>query len=152
MRIADVCTRIPVTIRAAQTVLEAAKRMREGHVGSLVVVDRDGDGVPVGMITDRDIAVSVIARELDPSLVDVSEVMSRNVATCGENTELTEVIRVMRSRGVRRLPVLDARGNLAGIVAIDDIYGMLSLQMQDLSQAVTRGQVREMSTRVQGAP
>jgi CBS domain-containing protein len=115
-------------------------------------VDRDGEGVPVGMITDRDIAVSVVARELDPNLIDVSDVMSRDVATCGENTELAEVIRVMRSRGVRRLPVLDARGSLTGIVAIDDIYGMLSLQMQDLSQAVTRGQVREMSTRVQEAP
>lgn len=148
MRIADVCTRSAVHIAVSASVREAAETMRKRHVGSLVVVEApNGELLPVGIVTDRDIAIGVVAAGVDPDSLVVGDVMSRNLAVCGQDQSLFDAIRVMRARGVRRLPVLDYKGGLAGMLTADDIYAALSVQVHELSYALVREQVREMATR-----
>lgn len=148
MRIADICTRNVVHIGADASLREAAETMRKRHVGAVVVIDgSNGERVPIGIITDRDIVLAVIAPGVGIEALTVADVMTRQVATCTEDQELFDAIETMRARGVRRLPVLNAKGGLTGLVAADDIYGALGAHMRELSQALTREQVREMEVR-----
>jgi CBS domain-containing protein len=148
MRIADICTRNAVHIGATESVQVAAEVMRKRHVGSLVVIEqRNGERIPVGVITDRDIVLAVVAPGIDPGTSTVADVMTRPAATCTEDEDLFDAIETMRTRGVRRLPVLGAKGGLAGMVSADDIYDALGTHLRELGHALTREQVREIETR-----
>lgn len=148
MRILDICTHHVAHIAADASVRAAAETMRKRHVGSLVVVDQpNGERMPIGIVTDRDIVLSVVAAGVDAHRLTVADVMSRNLATCGENEELFDAIATMRLRGVRRLPVLGGKSQLVGMVSADDIYGALGSHLRELGQALTREQVREMERR-----
>lgn len=148
MRVADICTLLTVHIDPSATVREAAKLMRERHVGALVVIDRrNGTHAPAGIVTDRDIAISVVAAGVDPDAITVADVMSRPVATCTEDEDLFDAIQTMRARGVRRLPMLNANGEFAGFVAADDIFGAIATELRELSNALVREQAREMEVR-----
>src|SRR5512135_131176 len=148
MRISDICTRDAVHIHAAASVRDAAEMMRTHHVGALVVVDQpNGERIPVGMITDRDIVVSVVAAGVDPLSLAVGDVMTRLPATCSEDEDVFEAIETMCDRGVRRLPVVNAKGGLAGMLSTDDVFGALSTHARELSHALTREQVREIQLR-----
>lgn len=148
MRIADVCTHDVVEIAADASLNEAAEVMRKRHVGALVVTEQpDGEHIPVGIITDRDIVLAVVAPGVRPESLTAGDVMTHPLATCREDEELFDAIVTMRDRGVRRLPVLNAEGGLAGIVAADDIFGALGTHMRDLGQVLGREQVRETRNR-----
>lgn len=148
MRIADLCNRRVVSIHATATVREAAEAMREHHVGALVVVTKpNGERIPVGMVTDRDIVVSVVAAGADPATLTLADVMSQPVTTCTESEGLFAAILAMRERGVRRLPVLNEKGGLAGMVTADDIHAALCTYMTDLGQALAREDRHETPTR-----
>ena len=149
MHIADICTRDVIHVSADTSLREAAEVMRHRHVGALVVVGQpDAERIPVGILTDRDIVLSVLAPGVDLDALKVADVMNTDLATCRERDGLFDAIRIMREHGVRRLPVLDASGGLAGLVAADDIYAALGTHLQELSRALTREQVREMQTRI----
>lgn len=148
MRIADICTRDVVHVTADVSLREAAEVMRHRHVGALVVVEQpNAERIPVGILTDRDIVLSVLAPGVDIDALKVADVMNRDLATCRERDGLFDAIRTMRDHGVRRLPVLDTAGGLSGLVAADDIYSALGTHLQELSRALTREQVREMQSR-----
>lgn len=148
MRIADVCTHRVVSTQATVSVREAAEAMRQHHVGALVVVEKpNGERIPVGIVTDRDIVVAVVATGGNADKLTLGEIMSKPVATCTESEGLFAAILTMRERGVRRLPVLNAKGGLAGMVSADDIYGALGAQMVDLGEALAREETREMQER-----
>lgn len=148
MLVADLCTREVVSIHATATVREAAEAMREHHVGALVVVTKpNGERIPVGMVTDRDIVVAVLAAGEDPATLMLADVMSQPVTTCTEAEGLFAAILAMRDRGVRRLPVLNAKGGLAGMVTADDIHRALCAYMTELGQALSREDRREMPPR-----
>ena len=118
MRIADVCTHRVVSTQATVSVREAAEAMRQHHVGALVVVEKpNGERIPVGIVTDRDIVVAVVATGGNADKLTLGEIMSKPVATCTESEGLFAAILTMRERGVRRLPVLNAKGGLAGMGA-----------------------------------
>ena len=142
------CTRDTVFALPQTGVAEAARLMREHHVGSLVVVDETAQGrIVVGMLTDRDIVTSVVAREVDPTLLRVGDVMSRDLATARESDSVLDLLAAMRRRGVRRMPVTDARGVLVGIVAIDDLLGVLAEEMRAIVAALESEAARERSER-----
>ena len=148
MRIADIHTRRVVHIGTGASVREAAELMRTRHVGALVVVDQpNGERIPVGMVTDRDIVLAVVAPGVNVEALTVGDVMTKPVVTCSEDQDLFAAIELMRERGVRRLPVLNAKGGLAGIVAADDIYNAIGTHMRELSLALAREQVHEMRIR-----
>jgi CBS domain-containing protein len=149
MRVGDICIRKVIHVRADESVRQAANTMRRRHVGSLVVVEqREAQLVPVGMITDRDIVIQVVAAGIDSEKTTVGDVMSRQVETCTENEYLFDAIQIMRQRGVRRLPVLDSQGGLIGVITVDDIYGAVGNHMSELTRTLTREQAKEAETRV----
>lgn len=148
MRIGDVCTHDVVYIGPDASLREAAEAMRKYHVGSIVVISRPNrEIVPIGIITDRDIVLAVIAPGVSLDALTVGDVMTSSVATCAEDQDLFDAIEIMRERGIRRLPVLNAKGGLAGMIAADDIYGALGMFMRELSRALVREQVHEMEVR-----
>ena len=148
MRIADICSHDVTCIGTEASVRVAAMDMRRHHVGCLVAIDRrDSERIPRGIITDRDIVVEVVALGVDPESLTVADLMARPPATCNENDKLYDAIDTMRIRGVRRLPVVGVRGQLIGLVTVDDIRSALGLCLRELNQAGARGRAREGETR-----
>lgn len=149
MRIADVCTRYAIDVPSDATVRDAARQMRSSHVGALVVVEPAAGGrKPVGILTDRDIVIGVVAPDVDPDAIEVGDIMSRELATCRDDEDVFDAISRMRHRGLRRLPVVDAAGLLVGMLTADDVLGAVAAELGDLSRAFSREQVREIATRV----
>ena len=147
MNAGEICNREVVIARRDMRLGEAAKLMADYHVGSLVVVvDREQERVPVGIVTDRDLTLAVLAKGVDPRTLEVGEVMSGELVTVREEDSITEVLRTMRERGVRRVPVLATDGALVGIVSIDDVLDIVAEQLRDVVRAVAREQVRETRT------
>jgi CBS domain-containing protein len=129
------CRRDVVTIRSAQSVVEAARQMRQHHVGDLVVVD-DG-GAPVGVLTDRDLVVCVLAREADRiAQLQVGDVLTDEVLLARESEDVSEVLRHMQRERVRRVPVVDEGGVLVGILTLDDILGVVSGDLANVAHLV----------------
>ncbi len=153
MTISAICSRDTVAIPRTETVIDAARLMRKHHVGSLVIVEDNAQGrkVPVGIITDRDITVSVTALGLDPVTITVNEVMGESVVCANENAGIAETVALMRARGVRRLPVVNDSGTLTGMIAADDLLALLAEELSGLADSVTREQQHERETRRSGA-
>jgi CBS domain-containing protein len=145
----DVCTRI-VTIAYRGTPLsEAARLMRDHHVGCLVVVEETDVGrVVVGMLTDRDIVVSVVARERDASLISIGEAMSTDLVMAREQDSVTDLLELMSRKGVRRIPVTGPQGVLVGLVALDDLLQVVAEEMQTMAAAISSGRKREGTERL----
>jgi CBS domain-containing protein len=137
MHAGALCIRNPICIAADTTVKAAAEEMHARQVGSLIVADTAAIGsVPRGIVTDRDLVTRIMAFGRDAGVTTVAKVMSYPLVTCQAETELSEAIRTMRARGVRRLPVLDAGGNLIGILTADDALAALAEELSDLARAL----------------
>lgn len=149
MPVGEICNREVVVAERTTTIVEAARLMRRYHVGDLVVVDEvQGRRVPVGMVTDRDMVVEVIAREQPFASCTVSAIMSATVVCVPETAGVIEAIQLMRSHGVRRVPVVDAGGALVGILAADDLLDLLAEELSALARIAPRGQEREVRSRL----
>jgi CBS domain-containing protein len=148
MPIGDVCIRDVVVASRETTVREAARLMAENHVGNLVVVeDIGGRRVPVGIITDRDIVRNVVAEGLDASLFTLGDLGARDLVTTGEDQGIYECMQQMRINGIRRMPVVDRKGGLVGIISLDDLIQLLAEEMSELAKVIVREQARETLTR-----
>jgi len=148
MNAGEICNREVVVAYRDTGLSEAARLMREHHVGSLiVVVDRAKERVPVGILTDRDIVVAVVAKELDARKLSVGEVMSSGVFAVREQDGLAEVLRAMREHGVRRVPVVTPSGALAGILTIDDLLELVADELGDFVRTISHERVRESRVR-----
>ncbi|HUA17529.1 MAG TPA: CBS domain-containing protein [Bryobacteraceae bacterium] len=145
MPIGDVCVRDVVIAGPEMTVREAARLMAQYHVGNLVVVREDPSGVavPTGIITDRDIVRNVVAEALDPSVYTLGDLGARELITVWEDEGVFECMREMRINGVRRMPVVDRRGGLVGIISLDDLVQLLAQEMGELAKLIIREQARE---------
>lgn len=148
MTAGELCSRIVVFAERGMGLVEAANLMREHHVGSLVVIEETPKGrVPVGMLTDRDIAVGILAKGVDARTLRVGEVMSADIATVREQDDVLDALRQMRARGVRRLPVTDAAGVLVGILSIDDVLEVIAEQLAHLARAIASERAHEAKAR-----
>ena len=148
MTIGKVCNREVVFIHAQASVPEAARLMREYHVGDLVVIkEKTGKRVPVGIVTDRDIVLEVIAEGVSMDDVSVGDIMSDNLVTARESDGLLETIKLMRAKGIRRLPVVNDDNELVGILSVDDLIDLFSEQIVDLARLIAREQGREKAGR-----
>jgi CBS domain-containing protein len=124
-----------VTCLASATIAQAARTMAEHGIGSVVVVDDDRH--VIGVVTDRDIAVRAVARDLSPD-TDVGSVMSNEVASVGLNADITIAARQMSTRGCRRLPVVDAEGRVVAVVSAEDLYRVGSEVLFELDRVLGR--------------
>ena len=148
MTIGAIRTRAVVTATRGASAGEAARLMRKGHVGDVVVVEEvDGRPIPRGIVTDRDIVVSVVAKGLDPESISVGEIMAPEVAVGRERDSVARAIDVMREKGIRRLPIVDSHGGLVGIVSIDDLFAFLAMEMASLAGVSGRERHVEVEAR-----
>ncbi|MDO9048798.1 MAG: CBS domain-containing protein [Methylobacter sp.] len=148
MSISEFCNREVVFATREMSLPEAAQLMREYHVGDLVVVDEvDGKRMPVGIITDRDIVIEIIAQSLDITEFSVGDIMGPQLVSVQEKEGVFETIRLMRTKGIRRIPVVNQEGGLVGIVSADDILDLLAEEMTELAKVAPREQEREAKTR-----
>jgi len=142
--IGQVCIREVLVAERDTSVQEAARLMRQHHVGDLVVVDaRNGHRVPVGIVTDRDIVISVVAPKLDPAVFTLGDLVVRKLVTIPADLGISETIQEMRKNGVRRAPVVDKQGQLVGIVTVDDLVQLLGAELSGLGKLISREQVVE---------
>lgn len=148
MSLCEICNRSVVVTPAKTSVEEASRLMREHHVGSLVVVEESARGRrPIGIITDRDVVVEVVAAGVAPATVTVGEVMGAELVTAREDDEPWDTIRVMQERGVRRIPVVGRDGLLVGIVTVDDLLEIIADQLDGLAKVFSSEQKREARSR-----
>lgn len=133
MRIGELCTRAVVTCARDASATEVALKMREHHVGDVVVVDRSGDALmPVGVITDRDLVVEVMALGIDPDFLRAEDLIVGDVVTASATELVHDAIWHMRRKGLRRLPIVDAGGHLVGMLTSDDVARFLAEELVDL--------------------
>ncbi|MBI5938420.1 MAG: CBS domain-containing protein [Betaproteobacteria bacterium] len=148
MTIGEICNREVVIAERNMDVPEAARLMRQHHVGTLVIVDEaEGGRRPVGIVTDRDIAIEVVAAGVKPDGLTVGDIMAGELATVRESEGIFETIRYMRGRGVRRVPVVDNGGWLVGIVTLDDLLELLAEELGEMAGLISRGRQHEAATR-----
>ncbi len=149
MKVGDLARRAVVVARGDEPLLEAARRMRDQHVGCLVVVEDDEDGThPIGIVTDRDLLLAILGTgAAHVEGLRIAELMSWDLVVAHEGDDVDEALAHMRSRGVRRLPVVDDAGVLRGILAYDDVVEWLSHRLGELVQLVTSERRRERGLR-----
>jgi CBS domain-containing protein len=146
MKIGEICSRNVSWVSRSAHILEAARRMRTEHVGDLVVVDdEEGRPVPIGVFTDRDVVVGVLAEDGEfLSALQVGDVLrDEPVVTATEDEDLAPVLKRMRSFSVRRVPVVDERGALVGVLSIDDAVAALADEIGQVAALVSHQAQRE---------
>jgi CBS domain-containing protein len=145
---AAVCSRDVVTCSGQATLRRLAELMRERHVGAIVITAADGTSKrPIGIVTDRDIVVEAVATGLEADAITASDVISAPLVSVNEQDGLLDAIHRMRSRGVRRLPVIDARGELSGIVTFDDLLHALAHELSTLVRVADHQPAQEARLR-----
>jgi len=148
MPVGEICNRDVIIVRREDTILAAAKLMRQNHMGDVVVVDeKDGSRLPVGIVTDRDLVVEIMATELDQKVITAGDIMIEELVTVKENLGVFEAIQYMRANAIRRLPVVDERGALVGILALDDLLQLLSEELVAIARLITSQQQKEAGAR-----
>ncbi len=148
MSAGEYCNREVVVVARDEPVRSAIELMRNQHVGSLVVTEQQGETVmPVGILTDRDIVMEILAQDVEMASVDVGDIMSDQLVKVSEDTSLVDAVSLMKQRGVRRLPVVDANDGLVGILTVDDIIDLLSEQISNLVGLINNEQRKERTTR-----
>ncbi|MCE5338931.1 MAG: CBS domain-containing protein [Methanomicrobiaceae archaeon] len=136
MGIVKCCREQVVAVSLDTPAVDVARIMGEKNVGSVVVISSDNR--PAGILTDRDLAVRVMAQEKNPGEVRAKEVMTRDVVTFQDSMGIYEAIRKMTDEGIRRMPVVDDAGKLIGIVTMDDIIRMLGEEMAIIAKNIEK--------------
>lgn len=149
MAVGEICSREVVFGRRHDSIQEIAQLMRENHVGDLIIVDEEeGQRTPVGIITDRDIVIGVIAEGVGPQEVLAEELMSTPLTTVTDDTGVYETIQVMRGKAIRRVPVVNHEGELLGIASLDDLLELLAEEISALAKISRKEEARERHLRI----
>ena len=139
MTAGEYCNREIIITGQDVSVTEAAMLMRQHHVGDLVVVEQQGEKtLPIGIITDRDIVIEVIAKKADPDTLIIKDIMSTGLVTVEENEALLDTLALMQNQGVRRIMVVDAQGSLQGLLSADDAIELIAEAINNLTKLVKR--------------
>lgn len=143
MNVGRICSKPAVTAGPADTLASVARLMRERHVGYVIIVDDDAstaDQRPLGVLTDRDLVVSVLAEGVSPIAVTVGDVMNTQPVTVDETDSVKSALQTMRRIGVRRLPVVGRNGALVGVLSLDDVLDRLADDVQELAGVIRNEQ------------
>ena len=140
MKAGELCVRDVVTATADETVLVAARRMAEHQVGDVIVVVEQAGQLPkpIGILTDRDLVIQVLARERAPASTKVAEVMRRELVIAMEDDDVERVVAKMREHAIRRIPIVDGHCGLQGVLSIDDVLGWMRDQIEAATKLVER--------------
>ena len=145
LNVGEICNRTVVFAYQHMDVSEGARLMAEHHVGSLVVVeDAPAGRLVMGILTDRDIVINIVAKDRDAKAVCVGEIMSRELITVRPEDSVNDTLMLMRRHGVRRVPVVQAQAVLVGIVTLDDLLEIVAEAIGSLAQTVQSEKKREV--------
>jgi CBS domain-containing protein len=148
MTAGEYCNREVVITDKDTSVTDAAILMRQHHVGDLVVVDKQaGKALPIGVLTDRDLVMEVLAQKIDPGLLAIKDIMSSELVTVSEKQALLDVLDIMQKKSVRRIIVVDEEGGLQGLLSADDVIELIAEAMNDLTKLVRHEMTREQKQR-----
>lgn len=148
MSVGEYCNRDVVVVAKSDSVQEAINLMRQHHVGTVVVVEETGDKPkPVGILTDRDILIEILAEGVELDTVTIGDVMSFDLVTVNEKTTLLDAVSVMKDKGVRRLPVVNDKGGLEGILSVDDVIDLLAEELSSIAKIIGKEQGQEQAQR-----
>ena len=148
MTVGKFCNREVIIADKSTSVTEVAKLMRHHHVGDVVIVDSNGEKAkPIGILTDRDIVIELIACEVAPESVSAQDVMSYELVTAREEDSIWDTLQKMRARGIRRMPVVNDAGELEGILSVDDLMELFAEELNLLAKVPFREQLIEGTTR-----
>lgn len=139
MRIGDICKRNVVVARRSTPLDEIAQLMRKNHVGCVVIIEQGTGRLPIGIVTDRDLVVEVMAPGLAAGTLSAGDVMTTSPVTAREGDDALWALKTMRDRGVRRLPVVDDSGSMTGIITMDDLLEHVGTALGDIVQALGTG-------------
>ena len=135
MSVSRIATGTVVTAAAQESVVDVARRMDENNVGTVVVLDEDAK--PVGIVTDRDIAMRCLAHDHDP-LGNVSVIMSRDVRTIDDSSPIDDALRTMASAVVRRLVLTGEGGRVTGVLSVDDVLLRMARETSLIGELLAR--------------
>jgi CBS domain-containing protein len=148
MTIGEICNREVVIVQRDNTVMEVAQLMRQNHVGDVVIVDDLKNGrVPLGIVTDRDLVVEVMSQGLEPEILSMGDIMAQEIVTVKETDDMFIAIEYMRAKGIRRLPVVNDKGGLVGILTMDDLLDVMAEDLLAFAKLVKREQENEVKNR-----
>lgn len=148
MRIGEYCNQDVITMRGDESVKTVAELMRRYHVGDVVLVEQHkGQSIPKGIITDRDIVVEIVAKGIDANSLTAQDLITRPLLTVHEDDNLFDCLTIMRTKGVRRLPVVNDHKALVGIITLDDITALLTGMLFNVVGIVDRQQQIETKQR-----
>lgn len=137
LNVGSVASRVVVTAPRGMSAAAAARLMREHHVGTLVIIDEStGAPRPLGVVTDRDLVMEILAPGVDPNFATAGDLLSRPLVTAREDDALFDAIQRMKQHGVRRIVVVDDDGTLLGLLSMDDVIGVLAEELGGLSKAI----------------
>ncbi len=146
-RLKEFATSVVAVVEPETTALVAAGLMRQHHVGSLVVVDARDKSRPVGILTDRDLVLALMAEGLDPELFTAGDIMSVDPVSASPDMDALDAIELMRVNRLRRIVIVDDAGRLAGIVTMEDLLELLTRELTSLAAAVLGSRDREFEQR-----
>lgn len=148
MTVGKFCSREVIVAEKESSVTEIARLMRNHHVGDVVIVEGgEKQARPIGILTDRDIVIELIACDVALDSVTAGDIMSYELVTAGENDSIWDTLQHMRARGIRRLPVVNDGGYLVGILAADDLMELFAEELNLLARIPFREQLVEGATR-----
>jgi len=148
LSIRELCKRDFVAVGRDDTVFKAAELMRQNHIGDVLVVKKIQDAVlPAGIVTDRDVVIEIVAPGLDPHVITVGDIMLPVIFTIEEDAGMSDAIRLMADKGVRRLPVVRKDGGLTGIITLDDLLLLMASQLCSVAELLAREQQNEADKR-----
>ncbi len=156
-----ICTAPVLTASRDTTIVAAARMMREAHVGALVVVDdpprkllktpkparQSAQPKPVGIVTDRDIVMAIVALDLDPGVFLLDDLLNRPLVTANPGLSIRAGLALMNAKGIRRLPLVNPAGRLTGMVTLDDIVIQSARDLQQVANVIEREITSELELR-----
>jgi CBS domain-containing protein len=146
-RLRDIASTVVAVVVPDTPAQVVAQLMRTHHVGAMVVVDSKAQSRPVGILTDRDLVLGLMAEGLDPSLFTAGDVMSIDIVCAGQDMDLINAVRLMNTHSVRRLAIVDDKGLLVGIVSLEDVLEVLAQTLATLSGGLVNARDREARQR-----
>jgi CBS domain-containing protein len=143
----DFATSVVAVVEPDTTALVVAQLMRQHHIGAVVVVDAAEKSRPVGILTDRDLVLGLIAEGLDPALFTAGDIMSVNLVLARPEMDAMDAAQLMKEHQLRRLVIVDEQNRLVGIATMEDLLELLTRQLADMAAGVMGARDREIRQR-----
>lgn len=143
----DFATSVVAVVEPETPALVVAQLMRQHHVGSLVVIEAGEKNRPVGIVTDRDLVLELMAEELDPAVFTAGDIMSVNLVLATPEMDALDAVQLMKTHRLRRLVMVDEAGRLVGIVTMEDVLELLTGELANLAAGLAGARDREISER-----